>query len=56
MEVTACGVGGRDSLPDVGVGGGRQSRVAVVVGWPAVLANTTCQKDGKLSKSGFGVA
>ena len=56
VEVVACGVGGRDSLPDVGVGVVHRCRVVVVVCCLAVLADATCQEDGELGKSDFGVA
>ena len=56
MEVVACGVDGRDSLPDVGVCVGQGCRVVVVVCCPEVLVDTTYQKDGELGKYGFGVA
>ena len=56
MEVVACGVDGRNSLPDVGVCVGRGCRGVVVVCCPEGLMETTYQKDSETGKYGFSVA
>jgi hypothetical protein len=56
IEVVACGVDGRDSLPDVGVCDDQGCRGVVVVCCLEGLVDTTYQEDSETGKCGFGVA
>ena len=56
IEVVACGVYGRDSLPDVGVCDDQGCRGVVVMCCPEGSVSTTYQKDSETGKCGFDAA
>ena len=56
LEVAACGVDGRDGLPDIGVSVSQGCRDVVEVRCLDGLVDATHQKDCETGKCGFDVA